>query len=261
MVLAAVDLGLAHGGGGFDVHDHRVLQVDQVVVGIGVDGRPAAGGGPARRRIGGRDELRLDRRRAAEGRVVEHGQILVDRPVGGRLQSSRVAGHAALTVGVGGDQAGVDREALAAHQALGHAARDNGLEQLAQQIAVAEAAVAVLGEGRVVRHVAVEAQPAEPAIGQVEVDLLAQPPLGADAEAIAHQQHPDHQLRDRSRDVRSGCRRSEDAPARPPDRRTGRSPEAGGPGHMPLERELVEQRPLIDLAITHHGLRSRPREE
>jgi len=33
-----------------------------------------------------------------------------------------VAGHAALSVGVGLDQAGVDREAFAADQTLGHAA-------------------------------------------------------------------------------------------------------------------------------------------
>ena len=46
-----------------------------------------------------------------------------------------------------------------------------------------------------VRHVAVEAEPAEPAIGEVQMHLLAQPPLRADAEAIADNQHPDHQLR------------------------------------------------------------------
>ena len=38
-------------------------------------------------------------------------------------------------------------------------------------------------------------KPAEPAVGQVEVNLLAQPPLRADAEAVADDQHPDHQLR------------------------------------------------------------------
>ena len=32
------------------------------------------------------------------------------------------------------------------------------------------------------------------AVRPVEVNLLAQAPLGADAEAIAHDQHPDHQL-------------------------------------------------------------------
>jgi hypothetical protein len=46
-----------------------------------------------------------------------------------------------------------------------------------------------------VRHLAIEAQTAEPAIRQVQVDLFAQPPFRADAEAIAHDQHADQQLR------------------------------------------------------------------
>ena len=53
----------------------------------------------------------------------------------------------------------------------------------------------VLGEGRVIRHIGLEAEPAEPPVGQVEMNLLAQSTLGADAVAVAHQQHPDHQLR------------------------------------------------------------------
>ncbi len=40
-----------------------------------------------------------------------------------------------------------------------------------------------------------EVQSAEPAVGQVQVHLLAQPALGADAEAVADDQHPDHQFR------------------------------------------------------------------
>jgi hypothetical protein len=38
------------------------------------------------------------------------------------------------------------------------------------------------------------AEPAKPAIGEIERDLLAQAPLGADAVAIADEKHPDHQL-------------------------------------------------------------------
>jgi hypothetical protein len=51
------------------------------------------------------------------------------------------------------------------------------LEQLAQEIALAETAVAVLGERRMIGDVAVEPQSTEPAVGQIEVDLLAQPSL------------------------------------------------------------------------------------
>jgi len=43
-------------------------------------------------------------------------------------------------------------------------------------------------------NVAVEPQPAEPPVGRIEVDLLAQQPLRANAEAIADNQHLDHQL-------------------------------------------------------------------
>src|SRR5580700_8310473 len=63
------------------------------------------------------------------------------------------------------------------------------LEHLAQQIAVAEAAVPVLREGRVVRHRALEPEPTEPAVAEVQVYFLAQPPLRADAEAVADDQH------------------------------------------------------------------------
>src|SRR4051794_30987344 len=51
------------------------------------------------------------------------------------------------------------------------------LQQLAEHIALAKATVPVLREGRVVRHRAVQAEPAEPAICEVEVNLLAQAPL------------------------------------------------------------------------------------
>ena len=75
------------------------------------------------------------------------------------------------------DDAGVDCKSFASHDPFLHAARNHGLEQLAQEIALAETAVAVLGKGRMIRDVAVEPQATEPAIGQIEVDLVAQPPL------------------------------------------------------------------------------------
>jgi hypothetical protein len=71
----------------------------------------------------------------------------------------------------------------------------NGLEQLAQKIAVAEATVSAFCESRVIRHLAIQAQTAKPAISEVQVNLLAQPALRPDAIAIADQQHPDEQLR------------------------------------------------------------------
>ena len=64
----------------------------------------------------------------------------------------------------------------------------------AQQVAVTETTMPVLRESRMIGHFAVETQSTKPAIRQVEVHLLAQPPLRADAEAVADDQHPDQQL-------------------------------------------------------------------
>jgi hypothetical protein len=45
-----------------------------------------------------------------------------------------------------------------------------------------------------VRHVTVEAKPAEPTIGEVQMHFLAEPPLRADSKAVADDQHSDHQF-------------------------------------------------------------------
>ena len=45
-----------------------------------------------------------------------------------------------------------------------------------------------------IRHMAVEAKTTKPAIRQIEVDFLAQAPLGADAKAITDDQYSDHQF-------------------------------------------------------------------
>jgi hypothetical protein len=45
-------------------------------------------------------------------------------------------------------------------------------------LSLSEAAMPVLGERRVVRHLAIEAESTKPAIGEVQVHLLAQPPFG-----------------------------------------------------------------------------------
>lgn len=45
-----------------------------------------------------------------------------------------------------------------------------------------------------IRHIAFQAEPAEPPIGEVQMHLLTQPTLGTDAEAVAYDQHADHQF-------------------------------------------------------------------
>ena len=132
--------------------------------------------------------------------------------------------------------------------------RDHRLEQAAQQVAVAEAAVPVLGEGRVVGHVAVEPEPAEPAIGQVQMNFVAEPPLRADAEAVADDQHPDHQLRIDRRPPDLAVERRQLPPhLRQVDEAVDRPQQMVG-RHMAIEREVVEQRALLDLPRSHHRL-------
>ena len=55
--------------------------------------------------------------------------------------------------------------------------RQDDLKHLTQQIALAEPAVAVLGEGGVIRNGVRQIEAAEPTIGQVEMDLFADPTL------------------------------------------------------------------------------------
>src|ERR1700722_16991181 len=150
------------------------------------------------------------------------------------------------------DDAGVYCKGFASHDPFRHAAPHHDLEQLAQEIALAEAAVAVLGEGRMIWNVAIEPQPAEPAIGQIKMDLLLQPSLRANAEAVADDEHSDHQL---------GINRG------PPDvavvgtqvcANLGQVDEPVNlsqqmvVGHMPLEAEPVKQRLLHHAPLAHH---------
>ncbi len=110
------------GGGRLDVDDDGVVEVDQVVGGIGEEGRSLVGAGPPRRGIRWRDELGRDLRRRPEGGVVQHRQILVDSSAAASAGRPVLARHAALTIGIGLDQAGIDGETFAADQALGDAA-------------------------------------------------------------------------------------------------------------------------------------------
>jgi len=169
--------GLPHGSRRLDVHDHRMIKVDQIVGGVGVEGRLARSRSPARGRIGEVDPLGRHRRCAAKGCIVEHVEILAHGAACCFGRQAVFAGHRSLAIYIGTDLARIDREALGAHQSFGHAALDRHLEQLAQQITVAEPAVPVLGEGGVVGHRALEIEAAKPAIGEVQVHLLAQPPL------------------------------------------------------------------------------------
>jgi hypothetical protein len=102
---------------------------------------------------------------------------------------------APITARVTMHETAVNREAFAGNDASLTALLDHFLEQHAVNVAVAKAAIAVLGKGRMIRHGSFQPQPAEPAIGQVEMHLIAQLPLGTDAIGVANQQHSQHQFR------------------------------------------------------------------
>jgi hypothetical protein len=158
------DLGLPDGATGLDIDDDGVVEVDQIVGGVSEEGVALQGSGPLRRRIGARDELRLRLAGRAPGGFVEGVEILADRAArpGEIVPIDRLGRfRRALLVGVGPDQAGIDRKAFAADEPFRDAAPNRRLEQFAQEITVTEAAMPVLREGRVIRDVAFEPEPAE----------------------------------------------------------------------------------------------------
>jgi hypothetical protein len=108
----------------------------------------------------------------------------------------------------------------------------------------------------VVGHLAVEPEPAEPSVREVEVDLLAQPLLRADAEAVADDQDPDHQLGIDRRPPEMTIEARQLAPDLVQlDKPVYRAQQMIG-WNMLLQRELIEQRSLLDLPVSHHERQS-----
>src|SRR5205085_11713067 len=142
--------------------------------------------------------------------------------------------------------------AFTADQALIDAPLQDRLEQAPQQIAVAEVAVAVLREGRMIGHFAVETQSTNPAIRQVEVHLLAQSPLRADAKAVADDQHANQQLRVDRWPTHLAVERRQFLPQPVEFDEAIDRPQQVLLRHMPLERKLVKQSLLLDSPLPHH---------
>jgi hypothetical protein len=90
---------------------------------------------------------------------------------------SPLTSNAILPIGIGPDQAGIDRKTFSANQSLIDAAAQDGLKQPSQQIALPEATMAVLRESRVVGNIAIKPEAAKPAICQVQVDFFAEPDM------------------------------------------------------------------------------------
>jgi very-short-patch-repair endonuclease len=88
------------------------------------------------------------------------------------------------------------------------------------------------------------------------VDLVAQPSLRADAEAVADNQHADHQLGINRGTSRAAVEWRQLSPyVANFDERVDR-PQKVIRRNMPFERELIEQPSLFDLPMSHHDLQS-----
>jgi hypothetical protein len=251
------DFGLTDSPAGFDVDDHGMVEINQIVGRIGEEGMAFVRACPLGGRIRSGDELRFDRTGRASGCIIERVEILAHRPARRRhrfpIHPFGRAGRA-LLVGIRLDQAGICRETLTTNEPFRYAAGDGCLEPFTQQIAVAEVAVTVLRETRVIGHVSFEAEPAKPAIGQIEMDLLAQEPHGTDAHAVADDQHPDQQLRiDRgpTRFAVIGTQMlAEGGEIHDPVNRAQHMLCR----HVPFEVEAVEQGVLCHRPLAHHRL-------
>jgi hypothetical protein len=107
-----------------------------------------------------------------------------------------------------------------------------------------------------VRDCTIQPNPAKPAICQIEVDLFTEPTLRTDPEAVADQQHPDHQLgiygwpADAAVEARELASELTEL-----DKPVYRAKQVIR-GNVPFKRELIEQRSLIDLPMSHHDLQS-----
>jgi hypothetical protein len=149
---------------------------------------------PTRRGVGGRHELRGDLGRGSESSVVEDSQILTNCSASGLRWKSFVAFDPLLPIGIGLDQARIDRESFSADQSLLNTATQDALEHATKEVALPEPAMPVLGERRVIRYRSIQTKPAEPPVGQVEVDVITQPSFRSNAKAVTDQEHPDHQF-------------------------------------------------------------------
>src|SRR6185312_9811389 len=133
-----------------------------------------------------------------EGRMVQRREILLHGAAGCRridLLLPLGAGDRPLTIGVGFDQARIDRKSFDADQPCPYAGLHDALEDATEEIALPKTLVAGTRERRMVRDAVLKPQIAKPSIGQVDLNLATELPLRSDREDIANDEHPDHQYR------------------------------------------------------------------
>jgi hypothetical protein len=129
---------------------------------------------------------------------IENSELLADcmgylfrlRP-GDRL----VARNSLLLIHIRLDQARIDRKRFATYKPSRDAHCHHPLKHPPQSMALTEAFVAGSAEHRMIGNLIFDAEPAEPAIGQINLYLRAQPPLRTQCKHLPDQQHPYHQNR------------------------------------------------------------------
>ena len=104
-----------------------------------------------------------------------------------------------------------------------------------------------------IRHLAVQTEPTEPAIREIEMDFVTESPFGTDAHAIADDQHAQHQVGV----DRGPSDRAVERPQLCTDARQINKPIDAAkqmiPWHIIVEAEIVEQLRCRDLHA-HHRL-------
>src|SRR5678810_511181 len=89
-----------------------------------------------------------------------------------------------MMIGIGLDETAIHRHVLALYQSGSDATAYDLLKQLLKQIRFLESSMPVLGKGRVVWNLLIEAQSREPTPCQMHAQLFHQLPLASDAVQI-----------------------------------------------------------------------------
>lgn len=154
--------------------------------------------GPLRRRVGRCDELWHHVACSTPGGIIKVRQIILHGALCRRridIVSPFVARGRAALVGVSCDQARIDGKAFATDQTCPDAGSDNAFEHLAENVVLTEALVACAREGRMIGDPVFDAEAAELAISEIELNLAAQRAFRTDREHVPKNEHPDHQFR------------------------------------------------------------------
>src|SRR5262245_25615861 len=115
--LRRADLSLTNGSGGFDINDDAELDINEIIIGIGKECRPAHRAGPRRARTA---RLRGPTARCTDAGTTRGLRILPRGPPRGLSTACRLpysAWDSPLLVGGSDNEARINRESLAAHQA------------------------------------------------------------------------------------------------------------------------------------------------